>query len=322
MILVTGANGFVGSALVARLITQGNPLRAAIRNSDAAAALRTHYPQIEVATVGDIGPATAWDAALVDVDAVVHLASRVHVMRETERDPLDAFRRVNTAGSIALARAAADAGVKRFIYLSTVKVIGERTENEPFSDASLLHPTDPYAISKHEAETALFRIEAETGMRVTVLRPPLVYGPGVKGNFLRLLDWVRAGYPLPLGAIRNQRSLLYLGNLVDAIATLLIRPVAPERAYLLRDGEDVATPDLIRGLAQHMGVATRLLPMPASALHWTGRLTGRAEAIRRLTDSLAINDLRFREEIAWAPPHTLDQGLAETVRWYLATRPS
>jgi len=319
MILVTGASGFVGSALIERLVAEGMPVRAAVRAPATAAVLRAKYPQADVVVVGEIGPATAWRDALVSVDSVVHLASRVHVMRETEPDPLRAFRSVNTEGSIALARAAA-AGVKRFIYLSTVKVIGERTEDEPFSDASIPYPTDPYAISKQEAEAALFRIESETGMGVTVLRPPLVYGAGVRGNFLRLLAWVHAGYPVPLGAIRNQRSLLYLGNLVDAIATLLARPAAPGRAYLLRDGADVSTPDLIRRLATQMDVPVRLLPIPAWGLHLAGRITGRAEAVRRLTDSLVIDDARFRRETGWIPRYTVDQGLRETVDWYLATR--
>ena len=320
MILITGANGFVGNALIERLVMEGMPVRAAVRTPAMASVLRAKYPQAEVVSAGEIGPATAWREALVGVDAVVHLASRVHVMRETEPDPLRAFRGVNTEGSIALARAAAAAGVKRFIYLSTVKVLGERTEDRAFSDASIPHPIDPYAISKHEAERALFRIESETAMRVTVLRPPLVYGAGVKGNFQRLLRWVDAGYPLPLGAIHNQRSLLYLGNLVDAIVTLLTRLVAPGRAYVLRDGEDVSTPELIRRLAKQVDAPARLLPIPAWSLRLAGEISGRAEAVRRLTESLAIDDARFRHELDWTPPYTLDQGLAETVSWYLAAR--
>ena len=320
MILVTGANGFVGSALIERLVAEGMPVRAAVRTPATASVLRAKYPQADVVTAGEIGAATAWRDALARVDSVVHLASRVHVLRETEPEPLRAFRGVNTEGSIALARAAAAAGVKRLIYLSTVKVIGERTEGEPFSDASILRPTGPYAISKQEAEAALFRIESETGMCVTVLRPPLVYGAGVKGNFLRLLAWVRASYPLPLSAIHNQRSLLYLGNLVDAIVTLLIRPVEAGHTYVLRDGEDVSTPELIRKLAKQMDVPVRLLPIPAWGLRLAGQISGRAEAVRRLTDSLTIDDARFRHELDWTPPYTLDQGLAETMRWYLALR--
>jgi nucleoside-diphosphate-sugar epimerase len=320
MILVTGANGFVGSALIERLVAEDIRVRAAVRTSAAASMLCAKYPQVDVVTVGEIGAATAWRDALAGIDSVVHLASRVHVMRETEPDPLRVFRSVNTEGSIALARAAATAGVKRFIYLSTVKVIGERTEGVPFSDASIPYPSDPYAISKQEAEAALFRIESETSMCVTVLRPPLVYGAGVKGNFLRLLAWIREGYPLPLGAIHNQRSLLYLGNLVDAIVTLLVRPVEQGRAYVLRDGTDVSTPDLIRRLAKQMDVPARLLPIPAWGLHLAGQITGRVEAVRRLADSLAVDDTRFRHETGWAPRYTLDQGLSETVHWYLTMR--
>ena len=320
MILVTGANGFVGKALIQRFVTEGQVVRATVRTPAAASALRAEHPQVEVVVIGDIGPATVWDEAVRSADAVVHLASRVHVMRETEPDPLRAFRSVNTEGSIALARAAAAAGVQRFIYLSTVKVLGEWTEDQPFSDASTPYPIDPYAISKHEAEHALFRIESETAMRVTSLRPPLVYGVGVKGNFQRLLRWVDAGYPLPLGAIHNQRSLLYLGNLVDAIVTLLTRPVEAGRAYVLRDGEDVSTPELIRKLAKQMDAPARLLPIPAWGLRLSAQLSGRAEAVRRLMDSLTIDDTRFRHETGWAPRYTLDQGLGETVHWYLATR--
>lgn len=316
--LVTGASGFVGNALIGRLIAEDVSLRAAVRTSAVASAIRAEHPRVEVVVTGDIGPATAWEDALSGVDAVVHLASRVHVMHETEADPLRAFRSVNTEGSMVLARAAAAAGVKQFIYLSTVKVIGERTGAVPFSDASPLQPTDPYAISKLEAELALFRIESETGMRVTVLRPPLVYGVGVKGNFLRMLAWVRAGYPLPLGAIHNQRSLLYLGNLVDAIVASLARPVFGG-AYVLSDGEDVSTPELIRRLAQQMHAPARLLPVPVSALHWLGRITGRVETVRRLTDSLVVDGARFRNETGWTPRYTLDQGLNETAQWYLAT---
>lgn len=320
MVLITGANGFVGNALIGRLIAEDVSLRTAVRTSAVASAIRAEHPRVEVVVTGDIGPATAWEDTLSGVDAVVHLASRVHVMHETEADPLRTFRSVNTEGSIVLARAAAAAGVKQFIYLSTVKVLGERTGAVPFSDASPLQPTDPYAISKLEAELALFRIESETGMRVTVLRPPLVYGVGVKGNFLRLLACVRARYPLPLGAIHNRRSLLYLGNLVDAIAVLLTLPAAPGGAYVLRDGEDVSTPELIKRLAQMMDVPARLFPVPVSALHGLGRLTGRVEAVRRLTDSLAVDDAHFRQAVGWSPRYTLDQGLRETVRWYLATR--
>lgn len=317
MILVTGANGFVGRALIERLRAGGHVVRAAVRDDVAGAAMRAAFPSLDVVTVGQIGAMTRWEIALMGVEAVVHLASRVHVMHETEPNPLRAFREVNTEGTNCLAHAAVLAGVSHFVYLSTVKVNGERTTDQPFSDADAAQPVDFYAISKWEAEQTLSRIAAESGMRVTLLRPPLVYGPGVKGNFLRLLGWARAAYPLPLAAIHNRRSLLFLGNLVDAIMMVLASPLQSERAYLLCDGGAISTPDLIRKLAGFMHVRPRLWPFPVCGLKLAGKMLGQREAVRRLSDSLMIDDARFRQELGWTPPYTLEQGLEQTVNWYL-----
>lgn len=317
MILVTGANGFVGRALIERLQAEGHVVRAAVRDDVAGAAMHAVFPLLDVVTVGPIAAMTRWEIALMGVEAVVHLASRVHVMHETESNPLRAFREVNTEGTNGLAHAAVSAGVSHFLYLSTVKVNGERTADRPFSDADAAQPVDFYAISKWEAEQVLLRTAAESGMRVTLLRPPLVYGPGVKGNFLRLLGWARAAYPLPLAAIHNRRSLLFLGNLVDAIMMVLASPIQSERAYLLCDGGAISTPDLIRKLAGFMHVRPRLWPLPVCGLKLAGQMLGYREALRRLSDSLAIDDARFRQELGWTPPYTLDQGLEQTVNWYL-----
>ena len=339
-ILVTGANGFVGKSLCRSLLADGCSVLRALRCGDA-----TLPEGIETAVVGDIGPDTDWRFALTpggngeSVDAVVHLAARVHVMRDGAADPLAEFRKVNVEGTLNLARQAAVAGVRRFVFLSSVKVNGEgfpHPGTEPphpgppprggrewsggergvYDEADAPAPQDAYAVSKWEAEQGLAAIAQETGMEVVVLRPPLVYGPGVGGNFLRLLRLVERGVPLPLGAVDNRRSLLYLGNLVDAIALCLAHSAAANRTYLVSDGEDISTSDLIRKLAAQMGRRARLLPVPAALLEWGGRLVGKGAEAQRLLGSLAVDSGRIRSELGWRPPFTLDEGLAETVRGY------
>ncbi len=295
-VLVTGATGFVGRALVAGLEAEGVAVEVATRQR-----------------VGDIGVATDWTAALSGCSTVIHLAARVHVMRDEAIDPLQVFREVNVGGTLNLARQAAQAGVRRFVFLSSIKVNGEGRD-EPYRESDLPSPLDAYAISKWEAEQGLRQIEQETGMEVVVLRPPLVYGQGVKANFQRLLAAVDKGWPLPLGAVVNRRSLLYLGNLVDAIQLCLVHPAAAGRTYLLSDGEDVSTPELIRRLARVMERPARLLAVPPAWFELGGRVLGRGAEVRRLLGSLRIDGSAIREELGWVPPYTLDQGLAETVR--------
>jgi nucleoside-diphosphate-sugar epimerase len=309
-VLVTGANGFVGTALAVRLIHEDWEVNRAIRSS--------------VATdggiaIGDIRVDTDWSPALSGCDAVVHLAARVHVMRDAVSDPLTAFRAVNVDGTFNLARQAAAAGVKRFIFLSSIKVNGEGRE-EPYQETDRAAPRDPYAISKWQAEQGLHGIAAKTGMEVVILRPPLVYGPGVKANFHRLLGVVDKGWPLPLGAIRNRRSLLYLGNLVDAIQLCLEHPAAAGQTYLLSDGEDVSSPELVRRLARAMGRPARLLPVPPTWLRLAGRLVGRHAEVERLLGSLVVDSGRIRRELGWSSPFSLDAGLAETARDYVRSR--
>jgi UDP-glucose 4-epimerase len=263
--------------------------------------------------VGEIGANTGWQRAVDGCDAVVHLAARVHVMRDSAADPLAAFRAVNVDGTLNLARQAAAAGVKRFVFLSSIKVNGEGSE-VPYLESDSPAPLDPYAISKWEAEQGLREIAAQTGMEVVILRPPLVYGPGVKANFARLIRAVERGWPLPLGAIDNRRSLLFLGNLVDAIRLCLEHPAAANRTYLLSDGEDVSSAELVRRLAKAMGKPARLLPVPAWAFGLAGRLLGRRQEVARLLGSLTVDSSAIRRELGWVPPYTLDQGLALTVR--------
>lgn len=309
-VLVTGANGFVGKALATRLGHVGWAITRAMRNPVA---------QDGVIAVGDINDCTDWTAALSACSAVVHLAARVHVMRDEVSDPLAAFRAVNVDGTLNLARQAAQAGVSRFVFLSSIKVNGEGRE-EPYRETDAPDPQDPYAISKWEAEQGLHAIAAATGMEVVILRPPLVYGPGVKANFQRLLGAVDKGWPLPLGAVENRRSLLYLGNLVDAIQLCLAHPVAAGQTYLLSDGEDVSSPELVRRLARAMGHPDRLLPVPPAWLRLAGGLVGRRAVVDRLLGSLVVDSSRIRRELGWSPPFRLDAGLAETAQHYLRSR--
>ena len=313
-ILVTGANGFVGRALCPALHQADHRIIAAIRNAG-------RSPEgCEARVVGDIGPDTDWKEALRGVEAIVHLAARVHVMRESAADTLAAFLRVNTAGTLHLARATAQAGIRRFVFLSSVKVLGERCHEVPFTDASPPNPQDPYAVSKLEAEMGLTEIAREFGVETVILRPPLVYGPGVRGNFLSLLRLVDRGLPLPLGGVRNQRSLLFLGNLVDAISLCLTHPVAPGKTFLLCDGEDLSTPELVRRLARALECRPRLWPLPEPVLTLAAGCLGKSAEARRLLASLTVDDRLIRQVLAWNPPFTVDEGLDETVAWFSAAR--
>jgi len=308
--LVTGANGFVGRALCAALAASGRGFRTAVR------APHPDFPG--AAAVGEIGPDTDWRAALDGVQCVVHLVSRTHVLRETAPDPLAEYRRINVQGSLRLAQQAAGAGARRLVFMSSIKVNGESTV-KPYTEDAPPRPEDAYGASKLEAEEALTRVATETGLEVVVLRPPLVYGPGVKGNFLRLLELVARGAPLPLASIDNRRSLVHVGNLVDAAVRAVYAPQAAGRTFLVSDGEDVSTPGLVRALAHALGVRARLLPCPPALMRIGGALTGRAGEIARLTGSLQVDSARIRRELQWQPPFTLTQGLEQTARWYLET---
>jgi nucleoside-diphosphate-sugar epimerase len=306
-ILVTGATGFIGRALCAA--APGYSVRRAVRSLEPG--------QSGAVAVGDITPDTDWRRALEDVQCVVHLAARTHVLRETAGDPLSEYRRINVAGTVRLAEQAARMGVRRLVFMSSVKVNGESTQ-QPFTERDAPRPEDGYGISKWEAEQALARLAAATRLEIVVLRPPLVYGPQVKGNFLRLLDVVARRAPLPLASIENRRSLLYVGNLAEAVLAAIASPHAAGRTYLLNDGEDVSTPGLVREIARALGVPPRLLPCPVSWLKLAGALTGKRAAVGRLTGSLQVDSTAARRDLEWRPRYTLAQGLAETARWYHA----
>jgi nucleoside-diphosphate-sugar epimerase len=308
-VLVTGASGFVGTALCAALEAAGRPFRRAVRSAAPASAV----------AVGDIGPATDWRAALEGVRCVVHLAARTHVLADAAADPLAEYRRANVDATLRLARQAAAAGVRRLVFMSSIKVNGE-SSRRPYTEADPPRPEDAYGISKWETEQALAALAAASGLEVVVLRPPLVYGPGVKGNFLRLMRLVARGTPLPLASIDNRRSLIHVGNLADAVVAAIDAPGAAGRTYLAADGEDVSTPGLIRAIAEALGTRARLLPCPGTLLGLGAALAGRRAEAERLTGSLQVDATRLRRELGWHPRVTLAEGLAETARWFREER--
>lgn len=348
LILITGANGFIGQALCKKILADGYQVRGAVRS----AAQMTALPSgVEGAMVGNIGSETDWYDALSGIDGIVHLAARVHVMRDSAADPLAEFRKVNTAGTLNLAQQAVAAGVKRFVFISTVKVNGERTGNksrdqesgvrgqeknryqvsgrrgqetgdrrsvlkQSFSEKDVPDPQDPYAVSKWEAEQGLMAIAEETGLEVVILRPPLVYGPGVKANFLRLFKIVERGIPLPFAKIDNRRSFIYLDNMIDAIITCINHPGAAGRTFLVNDGEDVSTPELIRRIALALGKPARLFSIPLFLMRLAGKLLGKSAATDRLFGFLTIDSTKIRRELGWKPPYTMKHGLKETAKWY------
>lgn len=305
--LVTGANGFVGHSLCAALLVRKWQVKTALRTP------RQLPEGMGSVVVGDINGMTDWTHTLVSVDVVIHLAARVHVMRDIASNPLEEFRKVNVAGTEHLARSAAASGVKRFIYVSSIKVNGEETsEGVKFSESDRASPQDPYGISKWEAEQALHRVAAETGMEVVIVRPPLVYGAGVKGNFAQMLKVLAKGIPLPLASVNNRRSLVYVGNLVDALILCATHPAAAGQTYLVSDGEDVSTPDLLRELGAAMHHPARLLACPPVLFKLAGSLTGRVNQVERLLGSLQVDSGKIRRELGWIPPYTLQQGLRAT----------
>jgi len=313
-ILVTGANGFIGQALCNRLSEDAkHEVVAAVRTASGLIAGITHCQ------VGDIHSQTAWMHALDRVDVVVHLAGRVHVMRDTDIDPFAVYKTINTEGTLNLARQAVVAGVTRFIYVSTIKVCGEGQSllNEAaYDETQQPAPSDAYAIFKLEAEKGLQDIARTTGLEVVILRPPLVYGPGVGANFLRLMQMVDRGWPLPLANIENHRDLIYLGNLVDAIVNCITHAGAANQTFLLADGERISTPELIRRLATALGRPARLLPVPPSCLRIAGILTGKSMAVNRLLGSLMVDGSAIRHNLGWGPPCSMREGLLETAMWY------
>lgn len=311
--LVTGANGFVGQYLCAELLRQGQSVRAAVRSAG------PPIGNIEVSAVGTIDGETNWTDALRGIDVVIHLAARVHVMKDASADPLAEFLKVNLHGTANLAQQAARAGVKRLVYASSIKVNGERTsETAPFTELGQPDPQDPYAVSKWQAEQALQRIAQKTGLEIVIVRPPLVYGPGVKGNFISLLAAIDRGIFLPLASANNARSLVYVGNLADALIGCATHPAAAGQTYLVSDGEDVSTAVLVEKMAGALGRSNRSFHFPPALLRAVATLAGRSDQVDRLFGSLRVSNEKIRGELSWSPPYTLDQGLCATADWYRA----
>ncbi|OGL50392.1 MAG: hypothetical protein A3H37_11310 [Candidatus Schekmanbacteria bacterium RIFCSPLOWO2_02_FULL_38_14] len=312
-VFVTGATGFVGKMLCHSLVEKGYHVTGTVRSPGKIGLLPG---RMEYRIVEDIGPETEWAGALDNVDAVVYLAARVHVMHETSTNPLDEYRRVNTSGAARLFDMAVKAGVRRIIYLSTIKVNGEKTEGNSYTEDSSVCPADAYAQSKWEAEQILHGLALKRGIEVVIIRPPMIYGPDVGGNFLRLLNWVNRDIPLPLALVNNNRSLIYAGNLVDVIETCITNPGAAGETFLVSDGEDTSTPDLIRMIAKTMNKTARLIPLPDLLLKTAGKLMGKGPEIERLTGSLHIDSSKIRKVLDWMPPFTMAEGIRETVKWY------
>lgn len=313
-ILVTGAGGFVGRALVRRLQAEGREVRGTVRRKIDLG------PGIETRVVADLADDCRRDWFFQDIDAVVHLAARVHRMNESGTGELDAYLRDNTETTRLLAEAASAAGVRRLVFLSSIKAGGEETL-VPYTEDTPPKPEDAYGISKWRAEQELAEISAKTGLETVILRPPLVYGPGVGANFRALLRITDSPLPLPIGGLDgNRRSLIYCANLTDAIGRALEHPDAAGKTFMVRDGEDVSTAGLARRLRAALGRPARIVPVPVALLKTMAGVAGRNTVIRRLAGSLCVDDSRIRRDLDWQPPFTLDQGLAATAAWYRAMR--
>jgi len=304
-ILLTGATGFVGDGVLRRIIADKKYFVTAAVRRRLALGLE---PQIDVFSVGDLAANTDWTAALVGVDVVVHAAARAHIMSDEAVDPLVEYRSVNVDGTMALARQAVAAGVKRFIFISSIGVNGN-INTAPFNETDTPAPAEPYAQSKYEAEIALLQLASETGLEVVIIRPPLVYGANAPGNFRSLVKAISKGLPLPLGAIHNKRSLVALDNLVDLIIACIDHPAAANQIFLAGDGEDISTTQLLRGVANAMGKPSRLIPIPASWLMMAATVLGKKAVAQRLLGSLQVDISKARQLLGWAPPISVAEGL-------------
>ncbi len=307
-VLVTGASGFVGRAVVAHFLAQGWAVRASSRSPGLA------WPAgVEASPIGDTLDAQAWRASVADVDSVVHCAARVHVLREQAADPLSDFRRANVQATQALAQAALGAGVRRFVFVSSVGVNGAQTGRRPFRADDPPAPHSPYAQSKLEAERALHALTQGQTLQAVVVRPPLVYGPGAPGNFARMLGALRRGLPLPLGAIANRRSLVAIDNLTSLLHACATHPQAAGHTFMVSDGEDLSTTQLLQRLGQALGRPARLIPVPATMLRAAAAMLGRSDLARQLTGSLQVDISATQQVLGWSPPQSLDAALRQAV---------
>jgi nucleoside-diphosphate-sugar epimerase len=315
-VLVTGATGFIGPTVCRYLVAVGCNVRAVARRASIGWRPDGAIEFFEC----DLTRQVDYDQLLAGVDAVIHLAARVHVMRERLNDSLEEYRRVNVDATSRLAMAASERGVKRFVFLSSIKVNGEQTCGTPFSEDDVPNPQDPYGISKWEAERALHELVAGTGLGVVIIRPPLVYGPAVGANFLRMIRLVESGVPMPFRSIDNRRSIIFVDNLADAIVACLMSPAADGKTYLVSDSESLSTPQLLEAVARAMGRGIRLWHFPSWLLVLGARMVGRHADATRLVGSLEVNFSRIRSDLGWVPPFSTATGIERTVQWYAMTR--
>ena len=308
-ILLTGATGFVGGAILKRLYTEKKYTVVAVVRGES----QLEVKDVRTVRIGSFDGETQWNENLTNLDVIIHSAARVHVMNDAESDPLAAFRKVNVEGTLNLARQAAASGVRRFIFISSIKVNGEGTAaGNPYTSDDTPAPVDPYGISKMEAEQGLRQLSAETAMEVVIIRPVLVYGPGVKANFLNMMRWLDKGVPLPFGAIYNNRSLVALDNLVDLVVTCIDHPVAGNQTFLVSDGEDLSTTELLNKMAKALHKPARLIPVPSWVLQVGAALLGKKALSQRLCGSLQVDITKTRTLLGWTPPVSTDDALAAT----------
>ncbi|CAI8790159.1 UDP-glucose 4-epimerase family protein [Pseudomonas chlororaphis] len=317
-ILLTGGSGFLGSALLRHLArTEAFTIVAALRPTH-----QVFSSNVRTFPIDNLSATTQWASAFeVPIDVVIHAAARVHVMSEVAADPLAEFRKVNVEGTLNLARQAAASGVSRFMFISSIKVNGENTDSGlAFKADDIAEPSDPYGVSKLEAEVGLRALAAETGMEVVIIRPVLVYGPGVKANFLSMMRWLDRGFPLPLGSINNKRSLVSLDNLIDLIATCMDHPNAANQTFLVSDGDDVSTPDLLRRLGRAMGKPARLLSVPRWMMEAGAAVLGKSAMVQRLFGSLQVDISKNYELLGWRPVVAMDDALRATAKNFLESQ--
>lgn len=312
-ILITGITGFVGNNLSQKLSERGDKIWGTIRTTSGKSVKDLN--SVQLIPVENIDGETNWPNSLQGIDTIVHLAARVHIMADSDDDPLAAYRQINVAGTLHLAKEAAAHGVKRFVYVSSIKVNGEE-RMKAYTERDIPAPQDPYGISKWEAEQALAKVAADTGLEIVIIRPPLVYGPGVKANFLRLLNLVQKNIPLPFGSLKNRRSMIFIGNLVSAIITCCDHQAAVNQTFLVSDNEDISVTELLQEMAIILKKKIFLLPIPPFLLNMAAFCFGKSAEAKRLTKPLIINCQKIRHTLSWFPPYNLEEGLRNTVKWY------
>jgi nucleoside-diphosphate-sugar epimerase len=314
-VVVSGANGFVGRAVSSAVIGRGGSVIGLVRRPQTAVEGVQEWV-LDKPDFADIEERWPRDHRC---DAVIHLAARVHMMHDAAADPLSAYRETNVAGTVRIAKAAHAAGVRRFVFVSSIKAVGDTDPGRPLCESDEPVPTDPYGISKLEAERALFAYSRRTGLEIAIVRPPLVYGPGVRANFLQLMRAIAIGVPLPLGSIAARRSLVFVDNLASVLIQCATDPRAAGETFHVTDGRDLSVTDLANMLTTQLKAPRRLMPVPASWLRFTGRLTGRSAQVERLIGDLRLDSAHVRQLLGWHPPYTVEQGLSATAAWYRST---